>query len=93
MSSNLNQHTMTIEGYDRAATLERLLRVIRHRGFRLCKMVAESSHKNGQVALSVVVESEKSIQLLHNQLSKLVDVFSVEISTAELTTNQLRISA
>ncbi|GGA64684.1 acetolactate synthase [Neiella marina] len=85
------QHTISIEAQDRPATVERLLRVIRHRGYRLCRMAVESSQEDERIALSVTVTSDKPVVLLQNQLSKLVDVSSVEITSAE--TNPLRISA
>lgn len=89
----MNQHTLTIEAQDRPATLERLLRVIRHRGFHLCKMSADSCPESEQVAIEVTVQSERSVQLLITQLNKLVDITSATLASAETEKNQLRISA
>ncbi len=89
----MNQHTLTIEANDRPATLERLLRVIRHRGFQLCKLSADALPDSDLVAIEATVKSERSIQLLLNQLNKLVDVNEAFIASTEADKNQLRISA
>lgn len=87
----MNQHTLTLQAQDQPATLERVLRVIRHRGFDLCKLSADLCPESKQVAVEVTVQSERSIQLLLIQLNKLVDVVSAELASAQ--NDQLRISA
>ncbi|MCM2678205.1 acetolactate synthase 2 small subunit [Echinimonas agarilytica] len=93
MNIGSNEHTLSIEAHDRPATIERLLRVIRHRGYRLCKMSVESSQEDERIAVSVTVNCEKSVNFLQQQLAKLVDVSSVEVASINEETNQLRISA
>ncbi len=89
----MNLHTLTIEAKDRPATMERLLRVIRHRGFHLCKLSADLCPESESVAIEATVQSEKSIQLLLTQLNKLVDVTAASLASTESEKNQLRISA
>ncbi|RCU45534.1 acetolactate synthase 2 small subunit [Corallincola holothuriorum] len=72
-------HTMHIEAKDRPATLERLLRVTRHRGFAVREMQMNASAERDSVTISVTVASDRPISLLQGQLSKLVDVASVNI--------------
>ncbi|QSX29791.1 acetolactate synthase 2 small subunit [Shewanella cyperi] len=52
--------------------VERVLRVTRHRGFRVTCMNMRLT--DNSVALDMEVDSERAIELLSNQLNKLVDV-------------------
>lgn len=89
----MSLHNLTIEAYDRPAAIERVLRVIRHRGFHMCRMAAESSLESGKMTLDITVQSERSVLLLTTQLNKLVDVTTAKITSANTEKNQLRISA
>ncbi|MEI6859887.1 MAG: acetolactate synthase 2 small subunit [Shewanella sp.] len=58
--------------------LERVLRVVRHRGFKVTKM--EMLLQGDQsVRLAMHVESERAIELLTNQLDKLFDVIDCRV--------------
>ncbi|NRD75773.1 acetolactate synthase 2 small subunit [Shewanella sp. VB17] len=57
----------------RPEVLERVLRVIRHRGFNITKMNMQLEGAK-HVSLAMTVESERTIELLTKQLSKLIDV-------------------
>lgn len=61
--------------------VERVLRVIRHRGFELysLNMLLHDECNDKQVTLFVTVASKKDICLLCTQLNKLVDINYVEI--------------
>lgn len=57
--------------------LERILRVVRHRGFTITAMTM--TLENGKVRLNFSVQSDREIHILINQLSKLYDVIDVNI--------------
>lgn len=67
---------LTLMANQRPETLERILRVIRHRGFTVLNLTAE---QNGEtLSLKFSVESQRDISLLINQLTKLEDVTHIE---------------
>lgn len=66
------QHQLTLRANQRPETLERILRVVRHRGFEIVSLHAEQ--QNGTLQLSLTVQSERDIALLFNQLAKLEDI-------------------
>ncbi|MDY4281122.1 MAG: acetolactate synthase 2 small subunit [[Pasteurella] mairii] len=71
----MQQYQFVIKANKRPETLERLLRVIRHRGFEVLSLQAEN--EGTEMRLNVVVQSKRNITLLHNQLSKLPDVLAL----------------
>ena len=74
----MTQHQLSIRAQFRPEVLERVLRVVRHRGFRLCALNMAPQLDCQDLQITVTVESERPIQLLHNQLAKLIDVIQVE---------------
>ncbi len=62
--------------------LERVLRVTRHRGFKVNNLQMQLD-ENGSTQLTMVVESERAVELLSHQLSKLIDVIECQTSTFE----------
>ncbi|OCG00624.1 acetolactate synthase 2 small subunit [Gilliamella sp. wkB308] len=76
--SNNDQHQFTITAYDKLGTLERILRVIRHRGGHIKQMQMQT--KDDQIlSLSLALTTKRPISALLNQIDKLVDVISIEI--------------
>lgn len=76
--SNNDQHQFTITAYDKLGTLERILRVIRHRGGHIKQMQMQT--KDDQIlSLSLALTTKRPISALLNQINKLVDVISIEI--------------
>ena len=73
------KHTIYIETQESSAGLERLLRVVRHRGFALSSLSMQPSRKAGHLNINATVNSSRSIDLLINPLMKLYDVVSVEV--------------
>ena len=69
-------HTFNVTVADKPAVLERLLRVTRHRGFRLQSLNVKSMGDEFSIQLSV--DSEKPAIQLVNQLDKLYDVITIE---------------
>ena len=71
----MKTYDLTIQANKRPETLERLLRVIRHRGFEVIELQTQT--ENNTIKLNVKVQSERAIELLLNQLVKLPDVVSL----------------
>lgn len=71
----MNSYHLTIQANQRPETLERLLRVIRHRGFTVTALHSESDGR--VIQLHTTVHSPRQISLLINQLVKLPDVILV----------------
>lgn len=68
---------LTIVAHHRPEVLERILRVIRHRGFVVNTMNMKLD--NEKVWLDIQVTSSREISLLINQLAKLYDVVDVSV--------------
>lgn len=66
----------TLSANRRPETLERLLRVVRHRGFEVITLNVET--QNDQLALQFSVQSERPLDLLIHQLVKLPDVIQIQ---------------
>lgn len=81
------QHQLALQARFRPETVERVLRVVRHRGFQVCamNMVADAEPEN--IHLELTVSSPRSIDLLFSQLSKLADVVRVDVQ--QLTSQQI----
>ncbi|MDO9932149.1 acetolactate synthase 2 small subunit [Glaesserella parasuis] len=71
----MQQYQFVIKANKRPETLERLLRVIRHRGFEVLSLNAENNGSG--IMLNVTVQSERAMELLLNQLVKLPDVVTI----------------
>ncbi|HBZ15300.1 acetolactate synthase 2 small subunit [Pantoea sp. NPDC088449] len=84
----MNQHQLSIEARFRPEILERILRVVRHRGFQVCAMNMASAVNVENINIEMTVASQRSVDLLSSQLSKLMDVACVEIQ--QQTTQQIR---
>ena len=82
------QHQVALQARFNPETLERVLRVVRHRGFQVCSMNMETTADAGNINIELTVASQRPVELLFSQLSKLVDVGRVEIQ--QQTTQQIR---
>ena len=82
------QHQLSIQARFRPEMLERVLRVVRHRGFQVCAMNMVSASNTDKINIELTVASLRPVELLFSQLSKLVDVGRVEIQ--QQTTQQIR---
>lgn len=77
------QHLLNIEANDRPVLLERVLRVIRHRGFTILKVTATQNQSNKIAQIEIIVESERPISLITNQVEKLWDIRTVDVTTIQ----------
>ncbi|EGV05993.1 hypothetical protein HMPREF9952_1829 [Haemophilus pittmaniae HK 85] len=72
----MNQYTFELIAQHRPEVLERILRVIRLRGFTVTHL--EMALMKTQVQLKISVGSERTFDLLVNQLAKLPDVMEIK---------------
>ncbi|MDX6041379.1 MULTISPECIES: acetolactate synthase 2 small subunit [Scandinavium] len=86
----MNQHQVAVEARFNPETLERVLRVVRHRGFQICAMNMETATDAQNINIELTVASLRPVELLFSQLSKLVDVARVEIQQRTTTSQQIR---
>ena len=71
----MNEYKLELVARHRPEVLERILRVVRHRGFTVTTM--EMTLIETQVQLKITVKSDRTLDLLVNQLVKLPDVLMV----------------
>ncbi|POT54542.1 acetolactate synthase 2 small subunit [Citrobacter amalonaticus] len=84
------QHQVNVAARFNPETLERVLRVVRHRGFQVCAMNMEAAGDAQNINIELTVASPRSVDLLFSQLSKLVDVAHVAICQSTTTSQQIR---
>ena len=72
----MNQYTFDLIAQHRPEVLERVLRVIRLRGFTVTNM--DMILVDTQVRLKITVKSDRTFDLLVNQLAKLPDVIEIK---------------
>ena len=72
----MNQYTFELTAQHRPEVLERLLRVIRLRGFTVTNM--DMALVETKVQIKITVKSDRTFDLLVNQLAKLPDVLEIK---------------
>ncbi|GGI80465.1 acetolactate synthase [Shewanella gelidii] len=77
-------HALELELHQRPEVLERILRVARHRGFKIIKMNMRST-SDVDATMELEVDSERTVDLLSNQLTKLVDVTQCRVLSSTQT--------
>ncbi|ELE6590424.1 acetolactate synthase 2 small subunit [Vibrio alginolyticus] len=77
----MDRYLLDIKADDKPVLLERVLRVIRHRGFVIKQVAATQNHESKVAVASVeiIVDSDRPISFLINQIEKLWDVRKVEV--------------
>lgn len=71
-------YQLSIEASTRPETLERILRVTRHRGFKVESLDMKSQPSAKSMILQMCVSSDRDLELLTKQLEKLIDTTSVQ---------------
>ncbi|AIQ99277.1 acetolactate synthase 2 small subunit [Pluralibacter gergoviae] len=84
------QHQVAVQARFNPETLERVLRVVRHRGFQICAMNMEAAADAQNINIELTVASPRPVELLFSQLTKLVDVARVEIQQRTTSSQQIR---
>ena len=72
----MNEYKIELVARHRPEVLERILRVARHRGFIVTTM--EMTLIETQVQLKITVKSDRTFDLLVNQLAKLPNVIEIK---------------
>ena len=89
----MERYLLDIKADDKPVLLERVLRVIRHRGFIVKQVAGTQNHESKIASVEIIVDSERPISFLVNQIEKLWDVRTVDvisISRNELPNNNLQ---
>ncbi|GAL27346.1 MULTISPECIES: acetolactate synthase 2 small subunit [Vibrio] len=83
----MDRYLLDIKADDKPVLLERVLRVIRHRGFIIKQVAATQNHESKIASVEIIVDSDRPITTLINQIEKLWDIRTVEVT--ELKHNEL----
>lgn len=70
------EHQIDLTAQHRPEVLERILRVVRHRGFTVTQM--DMQLIEGKVRLKFTVKSDRTLDLLVTQLEKIYDVVEIK---------------
>jgi acetolactate synthase isozyme II small subunit len=70
------EHQIDLTAQHRPEVLERILRVVRHRGFTVTQM--DMQLIDNKVRLKFTVKSDRTLDLLVSQLEKLPDVIEIK---------------
>jgi len=70
------EHQIDLTAQHRPEVLERILRVVRHRGFTVTQM--DMQLIDNKVRLKFTVKSDRTLDLLVSQLEKLPDVIEMK---------------
>ena len=70
------EHQIDLTTQHRPEVLERILRVVRHRGFTVTQM--DMQLIDDKVRLKFTVKSDRTLELLVSQLEKLPDVLGIK---------------
>ncbi|MEZ9397705.1 acetolactate synthase 2 small subunit [Vibrio splendidus] len=89
----MKRYLLDIKADDKPVLLERVLRVIRHRGFIVKQVAGTQNHESKVASVEIIVDSDRPISFLVSQIEKLWDVRTVDvisISRNELPNNNLQ---
>ncbi|ENM5827694.1 acetolactate synthase 2 small subunit [Vibrio metoecus] len=89
----MQRYLLDIKADDKPVLLERVLRVTRHRGFVIKQVAATQNHESNIASVEIIVDSDRPITTLTNQIEKLWDVRTVEVTAIrndELPNNNLQ---
>ncbi|ENM5882864.1 acetolactate synthase 2 small subunit [Vibrio metoecus] len=89
----MQRYLLDIKADDKPVLLERVLRVMRHRGFVIKQVAATQNHESKIASVEIIVDSDRPITTLTNQIEKLWDVRTVEVTAIrndELPNNNLQ---
>ncbi|PSW11706.1 acetolactate synthase 2 small subunit [Photobacterium sanctipauli] len=79
----MERYLLDIKANDKPVLLERILRVIRHRGFIIKKVDATQNHESKIASIYIIVDSDRPITTLLNQIEKLWDIRTVDTTLLE----------
>jgi acetolactate synthase II small subunit len=76
----MERYLIDIKADDKPVLLERVLRVVRHRGFIIRQVAATQNHESHIASVEIIVDSDRPISTLINQIEKLWDIRTVEVT-------------
>ncbi|KGY11494.1 acetolactate synthase [Vibrio tubiashii] len=76
----MERYLIDIKADDKPVLLERVLRVVRHRGFTVKQVAGTQNHESKVASVEIIVDSDRPISFLTNQIEKLWDVRTVEVT-------------
>ncbi len=76
----MQRYLLDIKAADKPVLLARVLRVTRHRGFVIKQVAATQNHASKIARVEIIVDSDRPITTLTNQIEKLWDVRTVEVT-------------
>lgn len=79
----MERYLLDIKADDKPVLLERVLRVIRHRGFIIKQVMATQNHESKIASVEIIVDSDRPITTLINQIEKLWDIRTVKTTILE----------
>lgn len=89
----MDRYLLDIKADDKPVLLERVLRIVRHRGFTVRQVAGTQNHQSKIASVEIIVDSDRPITFLTHQIEKLWDVISVDvikIDNNELPNNNLQ---
>ncbi len=75
----MNKYLLIIMADDKQVVLERILQVTRYRGFLINGIDAQVNTGTNVATIELKVSSEKPIELLVDQINKLIDIKGVTV--------------
>ncbi|WP_413113665.1 acetolactate synthase 2 small subunit [Thaumasiovibrio sp. DFM-14] len=76
----MQRYLIDIKADDKPVLLERVLRVVRHRGFIIRQVAGTQNHDSKVASVEIIVDSDRPISFLTNQIEKLWDVRTVDVT-------------
>ena len=73
------QHTFKITAKNQPLVMERLLQVVRYRGFSLHSVSMFPNDVDNELVIELSVETDKSVENLKNQLLKIIDIKQIKV--------------
>lgn len=73
----MNTYQFQIKAHDNLGAMERILRVVRHRGGRIAQLNMQA-HSDHYFDLTIILQASRPAEFIRAQVAKLVDVISVE---------------
>ncbi|QOL26270.1 acetolactate synthase 2 small subunit [Thalassotalea sp. LPB0316] len=80
----MNRYQLNITADDKQVVLERILQVARYRGFLINGINARVNTENNIGIIELLVSSERPIELLIDQINKLIDIKSVTVDNTAM---------
>ncbi len=74
----MSNYAIAINVQQRPEVLERVLRVVRHRGFNITNLAMQLNDNNTS-SIDMSLQSDRAIELLTNQINKLIDVLDCQV--------------